>query len=1018
MLAAIILLAAAGCPSDPPPTPTPTTVTVPNAVNLTAAAAQDLFASADLVLGATTQAQSTTVAAGLVISQNPAAGAEVEPGTAIDIVVSSGTAPGLIPVITGLDKTAAVAALTAAGFAAGEQTYQYAIGAGNRVLAQNPAAGASAAAGAAVRMTLSRALPFSDGTLTMTPPASAAPQPYLLAAGVSAPAVPSELLVAVDRAISAADLLALVQDLTAKGDVIAGTLPATRVMQVQLPAATAITTEAARIAAKAHVRGVHPNLFLRDMGAGIDSAAAPAKAAAHAPDSFPGDYWIDAIRAPEAWSVLESFSNDCAKTKIGIVDNGLGGNVMDWARVDKLVMPGSTAAPNDTAASDIGAAGVHGSPVTAFAAGDGTAGSAVDSVGVAWDNPVVFASWYTPAGTGTPRYVPGTLLSAMAAVERVMEKGARVIHIGCGPILDSMTAASEDAFRTLYQAFRDSMTYSVEAARDADALLVFPAGNAGYGMDANHRPPIDFNADGDATDAGEAGTTKPDGAPNYTFGLTFRSDNWLLPEGRRLDKSGRDRESAWHTNALIVGAVSADINASDAFDYADTYVRRSGRNYLDLMPAILATGKLAQFSVLGDVISVMAPGHQVSPACAMSATGAQTGDGTSYAAALVTGTAGLAMGLHGKLTAVETRRFIIELANHAPFDGMQAGCGGGLLDAAEMAEQARALREVPAESASEYDLPNRTSATLPVTVQIPASGVYALDLMFLTDVTSTFKGHIATLNTKAAALVAAVEDRVPDVRFGLASFADFPIAPYGGWLEGDEPYRLNGRLLRNHDNFYAAVGSLMLRFGGDSPESQYEALYQAATGTGLDIDDDGDYAGIGDILPAAPGWRDGALRVIVIATDAPCHDGATEPDYPGSSRADAIAALQDHGIMVIALYNDEPARAALEPLVEATGGAMVELQDNSTNLIEAVTAGLDACLSTFDVTIGILNDPDGCITIPAPIRNAIPGQTVRFQLTLTGAAANPLAPITHNLMACARVHNTAIIKRIPCRLRY
>jgi len=991
------------------------TVTVPDASNLTAAAAASLFTNAKLALGATTEAYSNTVATGRVISQQPIAGATVEAGTAVNIVVSKGTQPpGTVPAITGLDKNAAVAALTAAGFAAGEMTYQYAIGAADKVLAQNPAGGANASAGAAVSMTLSRVLPLTDGALTMTPPASNASQPYALATGVAAPAAPAELLVAVERAISAADLLALVHDLTAQGETIIGALPETRVLQVRVPAALNLAAEAARIADKPAVRGAHPNLFLRDMGAGLD--AARVKSAAHMPDSFPGDYWIEAIHAPEAWSVLESVSDDCGKTKLGIVDNGIGGNVLDWARVDKLVMPGSGGVPNDTSAGDVGPA-VHGSPVAAFAAGDGASGSAVDTVGMAWDNPVVFASWYTPA-SGAPKYVPGTLFSAMAAIERVIGEGARVVNIGCGPILDATTVAGEDAFRTLYRAYRDVMTYSVETARDADVLLVFPAGNAGYGMDAHHRPPIDFNADGDATDAGEAGTTTPAGSPNYAFGLTFRSDNWLLPDARRLDKSGRDRERAWGTHALIVGAVSSEVDIPEAFDFADTYVRRAGKNYLDVTPEILATGKLAQFSVLGDVIGVVAPGHLVSPACAMSASGAETGEGTSYAAALVTGTAGLAMGLHGNLTAPETRQYIIDLANHAPFDGLRAGCGGGLIDAGETAGQAVALRAVPAQTAPDYDLSNHATATMPVTVQVPAGGVYSIDLLFLTDVTSTYGSDIAALKAKAGELAAAVKEQIPDARFGLASFADFPIAPYGGWLEGDEAYMLHGQLRRDTDAFQSAADSLVLLYGGDDAESQYEALYQAATGAGLDIDEDDEYATPGDIPPATPGWRENALRVIVISTDAAGHDSATETDYPGKSRDEAIAALQEQGIIVIALYEGESARAALEPVVTAAGGTMAALEDNSANLVTAVMDGLDASLEKLDVSIEVLNDPDGCITIPATVQNVAPGQSLQFKITLTGPAGSPFAPITHSLMACARVNNSAVIKRIPCRVRY
>jgi len=71
----------------------PALVTVPNVVGLTQASAQSAIAAAGLTVGATTTANSATVPAGSVISENPAAGASVAPSTAIALVISSGPAP-------------------------------------------------------------------------------------------------------------------------------------------------------------------------------------------------------------------------------------------------------------------------------------------------------------------------------------------------------------------------------------------------------------------------------------------------------------------------------------------------------------------------------------------------------------------------------------------------------------------------------------------------------------------------------------------------------------------------------------------------------------------------------------------------------------------------------------------------------------------------------------------------------------------------------------------------------------
>jgi PASTA domain-containing protein len=72
--------------------PAPVTVLVPNVVGLAQAAAQSALTGAGLGLGTVTSANSATVPAGVVISQNPASGASVTQGSAVALVVSLGPA--------------------------------------------------------------------------------------------------------------------------------------------------------------------------------------------------------------------------------------------------------------------------------------------------------------------------------------------------------------------------------------------------------------------------------------------------------------------------------------------------------------------------------------------------------------------------------------------------------------------------------------------------------------------------------------------------------------------------------------------------------------------------------------------------------------------------------------------------------------------------------------------------------------------------------------------------------------
>jgi hypothetical protein len=75
-----------------PPLP-PAVVLVPNVVNQTQSAAQSTIASAGLVVGTISNAYSDTVAAGRVISQDPAGGSTAVVGSAVNLTISQGPAP-------------------------------------------------------------------------------------------------------------------------------------------------------------------------------------------------------------------------------------------------------------------------------------------------------------------------------------------------------------------------------------------------------------------------------------------------------------------------------------------------------------------------------------------------------------------------------------------------------------------------------------------------------------------------------------------------------------------------------------------------------------------------------------------------------------------------------------------------------------------------------------------------------------------------------------------------------------
>jgi len=139
--------------------PVPPTMIVPDVVGMEQAAAQAYLSSvALLTTGTISQAYSSTVAAGYVISQSPAAGTEVTTYSAVDLTVSLGPEPSYVtvPDVTNMIQAAAQSALASVGLTVGTitQSYSDTVAAGY-VIGQSPAAGTSMESGSAVSLVIS-----------------------------------------------------------------------------------------------------------------------------------------------------------------------------------------------------------------------------------------------------------------------------------------------------------------------------------------------------------------------------------------------------------------------------------------------------------------------------------------------------------------------------------------------------------------------------------------------------------------------------------------------------------------------------------------------------------------------------------------------------------------------------------------------------------------------------------------------------------------------------------------------
>jgi len=134
----------------------PGTVAVPNVAGETQAAATTSITASGLVLGTVTTQSSSTVPSGSLISESPTAGTQVSAGSAVNLVVSSGTEQVAVPNLAGDTQAAATTAITGAGLVLGTVTSQSnATVPSGSVISQSPAAVTEVSSGSAVNLVVS-----------------------------------------------------------------------------------------------------------------------------------------------------------------------------------------------------------------------------------------------------------------------------------------------------------------------------------------------------------------------------------------------------------------------------------------------------------------------------------------------------------------------------------------------------------------------------------------------------------------------------------------------------------------------------------------------------------------------------------------------------------------------------------------------------------------------------------------------------------------------------------------------
>ena len=143
-----------------------------------------------------------------------------------------------------------------------------------------------------------------------------------------------------------------------------------------------------------------------------------------------------------------------------------------------------------------------------------------------------------------------------------------------------------------------------------------------------------------------------------------------------------------------------------------------------------------------------------------------------------------------------------------------------------------------------------------------------VDVVFVVDISGSFADDLPNFKSQAPGLIEDLQDSASDLRVGLCSFSDYAVYPHGSWK--DVPYKRDIDLTSDTSQVLSAINSLAILSGGDYPESQLTALWEAAAGD------------------EKMTFRDDAIKIFILWTDAAFHDS---PTHPGPTLEETVAAI-------------------------------------------------------------------------------------------------------------------------------
>ena len=272
---------------------------------------------------------------------------------------------------------------------------------------------------------------------------------------------------------------------------------------------------------------------------------------------------------------------------------------------------------------------------------------------------------------------------------------------------------------------------------------------------------------------------------------------------------------------------------------------------------------------------------------------------------------------------------------------LAGGVGSGLVEAETGAgnrDRTEAARRSNLQTGAAADVTVGPGGTESFDIEMDVSEgspVDAVDVVFSFDLTQSMSEEVDTMKRRATQIMDEIAASSFDAAFGVTGFMDYPgdfesygyAATYGE--SDDYPWRVHEAVTTDIEAVSDEINSLSLGSGQDGPESYTRALYEFAHGE--------------------IGWRDDALRVVVLFGDSIPHDDdfhetASEwGSYPDSSTGgdpgrdgelftgddlDFQSVVESLEIPIIGV-NSGDADAWWRYVADRTGGAYYSLEDAS-----------------------------------------------------------------------------------------